>query len=158
MNESARLAQQVRLALFGEAWYGPSWSEILEGIPREAAVARPLPDVHTIAEIVLHTITWHDAIRRRILGETPEVSDAEDWPDRNPVDEASWNALVQQLLRTGRELVEAMTGFPPDRLQEPRPGLGPEETWYRLFCGQMQHILYHLGQVALLKKATRASG
>jgi hypothetical protein len=80
MNESERLAQQLDRALNGNAWHGPSWREALEGLGRDAALKRPIPEAHTIAEIVRHATTWHDVVTRRLQGETPEVSDAEDWP------------------------------------------------------------------------------
>jgi hypothetical protein len=39
----------------------------------------------------------------------------------------------------------------PERLQETRPGL--KDTWFELITGELQHVLYHAGQVGLLKKS-----
>jgi len=77
MNESERLADQLTKALNGDAWHGPSWSEALEGITREGALHRPITEAHSIAEIVLHATTWNDLVRRRLLGELPEVTETE---------------------------------------------------------------------------------
>ncbi len=151
MTESARLAAQLDRALEGEAWHGPAWAELLEDVSCRRAASRPIESAHTIAEIVLHSITWHKIVRRRLLGETPRVSAAQDWPDDVPGDEAAWQALVQELLESGRTLSATVAAFPAKRLREPRPAM--DETWYDLISGQLQHMLYHAGQVALLKKA-----
>jgi hypothetical protein len=151
MNESQRLADQVTRALNGDAWHGPSWREVLEGVTREAALHRPIPEAHTIAEILLHATTWHDVVRRRLEGETPEVSDAEDWPVASFTDEAGWSAAVARLYESGSALAATIGSFPPEKLQQKRPGL--DDSWYGLVLGELQHVLYHAGQVALLKKA-----
>lgn len=151
MNESQRLADQLTRALNGDAWHGPSWRETLDGVTREAALYRPIPEAHTIAETVLHATTWHDVVRRRLEGETPEVTDALDWPRPNFSDEAAWSAGVARLFETGKALTETVGRFPAEKLLEKRPGI--DDTWYALIIGELQHVLYHGGQVALLKKA-----
>lgn len=151
MNESERLAGQLTRALNGGAWHGPSWKEALEGIGREAAVHRPIPGAHTIAEVLLHTSTWHDVVRRRLEGESPEVSDAEDWPSAGFKDEGAWSAAVARLYETGTALAGTIQGFPAEKLHEKRPG--GDGTYYELMIGELQHVLYHAGQVGLLKKA-----
>src|SRR6266496_1690516 len=109
MNESERLADQLTRALNGNAWYGPSWREALEGITRDAALQRPIPEAHTIAEIVLHATTW------------PEVSDAQDWPAAVFPDEAAWRAAVARLFETGNALAATVARFPVEKLPENRP-------------------------------------
>lgn len=150
MNETRRLADQLDRALNGEAWHGPSWKEALDGVTFETAIQRPIPEAHSIAEIVLHSGTWHDVVRRRIEGESPQVSDAEDWPPP-PEKEAEWTAAVARLLDTGKALSATIAAFPVSRLEESRPGVN--DTWYGLLVGELQHVLYHAGQVALLRKA-----
>jgi len=151
MNESGRLADQLSKALNGDAWHGPSWRDVLEGLPREAALQRPIPDAHTIAEVLLHATSWNDIVRRRLQGESPKVSGAEDWPPASFADQESWFAALARFRESGRALVATVEGFPVESLNEKRPGT--QGTWYDLIVGQLQHLLYHAGQVALLKKA-----
>lgn len=151
MSEIERLAEQLHRGLNGGAWYGPSWREILDGLSREAALHRPIPEAHNIAEIVLHNTTWHDVVRRRLDGESPQVSDAEDWPETDFPDEAAWAKAVERMFETGRALCERIRRFPEERLPERRPGLS--DTWFGMISGELQHVLYHAGQAALLRKA-----
>lgn len=152
MSETKRLGKEISKALNGEAWHGPSWKEILDGVGREAAVYRPIPDGHTLAEVVLHATTWHDVVKRRLEGETPEVTGAEDWPVATFADEAAWSAAVARLFETGKALQATVEAFPEAKLHEMRTGVGA--SWYELISGELQHILYHAGQAAILKKAS----
>jgi len=151
MSESERLADQLQRALHGDAWHGPSWKDALEGVMREASFHRAIPEAHTIAEIVMHATTWHDVVRRRLNGETPQVPDAEDWPPGTIRDDAAWSAAVERLFETGDALIATVRAFPATRLHEHRPGL--DVTWFDMIAGELQHVTYHAGQVVMLKKA-----
>jgi DinB superfamily len=151
MNESQRIADQISKALNGDAWHGPSWREILDGVGRDAAVHRPIPEAHSIADVVLHATTWHDVVRRRLQGETPEITDALDWPKASLADEPAWDLVRARLFESGKGLTEIVASFPEAKLLEKRPGV--DGTWYELIIGELQHVLYHAGQAALLKKA-----
>jgi uncharacterized damage-inducible protein DinB len=150
MNESERLAREIEKALDGGAWHGPSWRETLNGVSRSTALRRPIAEGHTIAEIVLHVTTWHDVVRQRLAGENPDVSTEKDWPVANFASDDAWSAATRQALEGGLSLCDAIRRFPAARLHERRPGL--EETWFELISGQLQHTLYHLGQIGILKK------
>jgi hypothetical protein len=151
MSDSKRLARQMELILHGGAWHGPSWREALDGVSRAAAMERPIPEAHTIAEIVFHSTTWHEVVRRRLEGASPEVSAAEDWPLAEVPDEAAWDAAVARLFTTGDALCTAVGKFPSTQLHTERPGL--DDTWFGLILGQLEHMLYHAGQIGLLRKA-----
>jgi hypothetical protein len=157
MNESQRIANQLHRALSGgvngvpDAWHGPSWGEVLEGVTREAATHRPIPDAHTIAEIVMHAAAWHDIVRQRLEGQSPEVTDSTNWPPAAFTDETQWSAAVERLFTTGAALEKTIEDFPEKRLHEKRPSV--DGTWYELIIGGLQHVLYHAGQVGVLRKA-----
>jgi hypothetical protein len=152
MNECERFAGEMEKALNGGAWHGPSWRELLDGVSLKDAHHRPIAQAHTIGEIVAHETAWHDIVRKRIEGGgIPHVSDAEDWPSARFATDAAWSAAVERLFESGRALTEAIRRFPPERLGEKRPGL--DDPWYALISGQLQHVLYHAGQVGVLKKA-----
>jgi len=153
MGESARLADQLHKSLQSDAaWYGPSWKQTLEGVTFKDALNRPVAQGHSIGEIVLHTITWHEVATQRLSGGTPPQPTAEeDWRKAAFSSEKDWHAAVDQLFATGAALADAIAALPDTRLDEQRPNNAG--TWYNLACGMLQHDLYHLGQVGLLKKA-----
>jgi uncharacterized damage-inducible protein DinB len=154
MSECSRLADQIRRAFEGEAWHGDSILEILSGVSAKKAATRPLNDVHSIWELVLHISAWDDAVLRRTGGVAVNLSDAENFPAVKDTSEDAWRKTVDATKKTHDQLVKAVASFPDSRLQEQVPG--KKETYYNffyMFSGIVQHELYHAGQIAILKKA-----
>lgn len=151
MSEIKRIADQLKRAYEGPAWHGPSVLEALAGITAAQAARRPIPDAHSIWEIVLHVATWNDTVRRRALGEKVDVSDAEDWPAVTATDEESWARAKTRLDAAHGALLDVLATLPESRLDEALVPGG--STGYIQFHGVVQHDLYHAGQIAVLKKA-----
>jgi DinB superfamily len=152
--ETSRIADQLRRALEGEAWHGPALLEVLDGVGAAGAAARPLPDAHRIWEVVLHVAVWNDVARRRMAGEVVQPPPHEDWPAVTDVSPAAWLRTLAHLKQTHAALVEAVTACPDARLSEQVPGKEPDfYTLYYMLHGIVQHVLYHAGQIVILKKA-----
>jgi uncharacterized damage-inducible protein DinB len=155
MSETDRIADQFQRACAGPAWHGPSLGELLANVPAERAVAKPLPGVHSIWEIVLHVTAWQDVVCRRLAGETlPDLPPEQDWPAVTDSTPAAWRQTLDQLARSQERLREAMVRLPPDHLRAKVPG--KEYSGYGMLHGVIQHDLYHAGQIAILKKAAIA--
>jgi uncharacterized damage-inducible protein DinB len=151
-REIARLEEQLRLALEGEAWHGPSVLEALAGVSAEQASSHPIPGAHSIWELVLHIGSAYDLVLRRLAGDGRQLTPEEDWPSCPPVTLENWEQAVEALRRLNRQLREAVRAFPAERLDEPlAPGV--PHTAYTQFIGVTQHNLYHAGQISLLKRA-----
>ena len=152
-DEIDRIVDQMERAFEGDAWHGSSISEILSCITADQAAAHPIPEAHSIWEIVLHTSVWQRTVRERLQGR-PIVSlpDDEDWPPVTDTSSDAWTAAASEL-RTEYELLRAETLKWRDRdLSETTEG--QRYTAYEMLHGVIQHNLYHAGQIALLKKAT----
>jgi uncharacterized damage-inducible protein DinB len=146
--ETARIADQLHRMYAGSAWHGPSLTEILSDINEERAARRPLPTAHTIWELVLHITAWIRIGRERLSAtQTRDHTDEENWPRMS----GSWQDALALLAREERELENAILSFPADRLNEAAPARDPQ-TFYILLHGVVQHIAYHAGQIAILKK------
>jgi uncharacterized damage-inducible protein DinB len=155
-NEFTRIVDQLRRAYTGEAWHGPSLMEALDGVSAEAAAKKPIPNAHSIWELVLHITTWVNVTRRRFQGEAVQVSEAEDFPPVAETSEAAWRAALAGLQKANHDLIAAIAaaGDEPDfvkRLNATVPG--KDHSVYVLLHGIVQHNLYHAGQIVLLKKA-----
>ena len=153
MSESARLADQIRRAFDGEAWHGDSLMEILAGVNAKTAAAKPVPNAHSIWELLLHIAAWDGAAIRRALGHAVQLSDAETFPPIEDTSDAAWRSDIETVKQKHDELVETVASFPESRLHVQVPG--KKEAYYNfyyLFSGIVQHELYHAGQIALLKK------
>ncbi len=77
-GEARRLEEQLRRALEGKAWHGPSVLESVAGVSAEQAAAHPVPGAHSIWELVLHLGTDYSLVLRRLAGNGRPLSPAED--------------------------------------------------------------------------------
>ena len=152
--EVERIADQIERALEGEAWHGPSLREALEGVSAEVAAARPIASAHSIWEIVHHLAAWNSAIRGRVGGERVDTPAEGDWPPVEDASEAGWSRALEWLDDGSRQVLEAVRRVPDTRLDEPLME-GGKTSAYRTLHGYIQHVLYHAGQIVLLKKAGR---
>ena len=151
-TEVNRLEEQLRRALEGEAWHGPSVLESLAGLSAAQAASHPIAGAHSIWELVLHLSSDYDLVLRRLAGDGRQLTAAEDWPACPASTEENWQQTLQELKLLNKKLRQAVRDFPVERLDDP---LVPEVpyTAHTQFIGVTQHNLYHAGQIALLKRA-----
>jgi len=153
VNESTRIADQLRRAFDGSAWHGPSVLELLEDVDAAAAAARPVPRVHSIWELMLHIAAWDRAALVRLSGKKWQPSGPENFPPVSTPTQAAWRKAIAQTKRTHEELVKVVAALPESRLRDRVPG--KRYDFYHMLHGIAQHELYHAGQIAILKKATK---
>jgi uncharacterized damage-inducible protein DinB len=153
MTELQHLTDTIRRAYEGDAWHGPSLSEVLEGIDAVRA-SEKIGDAHTIWELTLHITAWLDIVRRRLEGEKLDDSNLtmrDDWPPApKEVTEAKWAETKDALEQASRKLLETVKSFPESKLED--QVLGRDYSYSVMLHGAAQHSLYHAGQISLLKK------
>ncbi len=153
MSQTARLADQIRRAFEGDAWHGDSVLELLPGVDAQTAAVRPIPNAHTIWELLLHIAAWDGAVIRRTAGTAVKLTDEQNFPAVTDTSEAAWRQTLESVKETHDELVRVVSAFPDSRLGEQVPGKTQDYyDFYYMFSGIVQHELYHAGQIALLKK------
>ena len=151
MTETERIVDQLRRSWGGDAWHGPSLSELLTGVDAAKAAARPIPGTHSIWELVGHITTDYRTVASRLKewhGRDP--SDAENFPPVADASEKAWSAAREALARAQRDLEATISSWPESRLNDQVPD--KPYSVYVMLHGTIQHGLYHGGQIALLKK------
>ncbi len=152
MSEIDRIVDQLKRSWGGDAWHGPSLSELLADVDAAKAAAHPVAGAHSIWELALHVATWDRTVANRLKewnGRDP--SDAENFSEVKDTTEAAWKSARETLASAHRELEEAVSSWPEDHLGETVPD--KPYSVYVMLHGAAQHELYHGGQIALLKKA-----
>lgn len=147
----ALLAEQLRRAFEGDAWHGPAVLELLQDVDAFTAAAKPLPDVHSIWELLFHIEAWDGAALRRLAGEKTQLTGVANFPVVPKPREVAWRKAVAHAQRTHNRLVKAVASLPESRLGDRVPG--KKYDFYFMLHGIAQHELYHAGQIAILKKA-----
>lgn len=158
-TECNRIAYQLASTINGEAWYGDSLRQILEGVTAKQAQARPMPNAHSIWELLCHVDAWVKfalgAINGVPIPAWPAMPVELDWPPVTDTSEAAWKQAVNSFFSDHLQLVEKIKAFPDERLEATVPGR--TYNFYRLFQSTTQHAVYHSGQIALLKKLERSA-
>jgi len=152
ISESALLADQLRRAFEGSAWHGPAVLELLKGMNATEAAAKPLPNAHSIWELLLHVAAWDHAALRRLKGDKFQPEGTANFPlVPKRATEAEWRKAVARARGTHDILVKTVAALPESRLRDRVPGKRCNFSF--MLQGVAQHELYHAGQIALLKKA-----
>lgn len=145
------LADQLERSLHGGAWHGPALAEVLNGLEFTLAGWRLRPGFHSIAEVVGHLTFWIEDVHGRLPGaaESP-IPALSDWVHPEPESDHDWQAALARLEAAHQRLQTAMQSTDDAQLDLPVPGSDP--TLRGLLLGTLQHIAYHGGQIALLRK------
>ncbi|MBA3342189.1 MAG: DinB family protein [Gemmatimonadaceae bacterium] len=150
MTQAEMIADELRRALLGEAWHGPSLYELLEGVTADQAVQRPIAAAHNIWELVLHITSWANIALRRIAGGQVEPFGGEDWPVPGGASAEQWAAIRAELTASHERLRKVVLGLTDQRLATSAPQ--SSRSVAAMLHGVVQHAAYHGGQIALLKK------
>jgi uncharacterized damage-inducible protein DinB len=152
------LRQDLHAVYDGDPWHGSSITTVLEGINADVAAKRPLPNAHTIWELVLHMAVWTREVASRVRGADAK-NPPEDWPaPRFGGGEEAWQAAKDDLAAAQNELERAVDALEPSDLlrwvgDQRDPSLGTGLPVGTVIRGLMQHHAYHEGQISLLKRA-----
>lgn len=150
MNETERIKDQLQRAFDGESWTGPPVMEVLKDIEPLKAASKPVPNAHSIWEILEHMNSTIQAAVRRMRGEKILLTDEEDWPKVTDTSEKAWGDLVERFRANHNELMSEVSKLKPEQLND--PVLEGFSSYYVSLHGIVQHNQYHLGQISILKK------
>jgi hypothetical protein len=151
MAEINRILSQYDSVLRGAAWHGDPMWQILDGISAQTAAARRLPNTHTIWEIVMHMIFWEEVVIERLHGRRAGLIEERNFPPMPEITETNWHHTLDQLCASNAKFREALSKLDPAKLDE--LSAAGKRTYYSEAHGLIEHHIYHLGQIALLKKA-----
>ena len=152
MSELKRIDDQLQRMFEGDAWHGPSVMAALKGVDAETAAAHPIPGAHSIWELVHHLTTWLEIPRKRVEERRAiEARPAKDWPPVRETGEIAWKEALDRLRQAYQAFREMLARIDETRIEETSPGRSYPN--YVLLHGVVQHLAYHCGQIALLKKA-----
>ena len=150
MSAIQRILDHYDDVLNGSPWHGdPVW-QVLDGISAEAAAARPFPGSHTIWEILMHMIFWEGVAARRLTGLRAGLVEELNFPPMPEPTEENWRTTRDQFRLSNQHFRQALGKLDPTKLDELTAA--GKRTYYAEAHGLIEHHVYHLGQLVLLKK------
>ena len=150
MAERQRTLELVDRAYRAKAWHGPALLETLDGVTPAMAAKRVVRGAHTIWELVDHVASWNAIVALRLAGEQPQVTPELNFPKTQAPTAAAWKRSLARLAASQRRFRSAVARFQVAQLGRIRPGT--KTSWNVLIHGQIQHQLYHAGQIAMLRR------
>jgi uncharacterized damage-inducible protein DinB len=162
MSVRANLSQKLLTVWNGEPWYGSSSSAILKGVTAAEALAHPLPGAQSIWETLLHITAWTEETTSRMNGAESKAPARGDWPAVKGSTQDEWIAAQTDLLNARKALLAAIEKSHEESmfLQVPKkddPMHANGATRADTVSGLADHDVYHLGQIAILKKSLKSS-
>lgn len=151
-KEILYITAQLKDAFEGDPWFGRNAKSLLAEIDEEIAFDKPNQQ-HSILQLVWHMITWREFVISRLKkDETKELHyfETNDWRILDHTHKTLWHQGLQRLYETQDELIEIIGKKDDDLLNDI-----VEERNYnfrKLLNGVLQHDIYHLGQIAYIKK------
>ena len=152
-SEASFIADQLHRAFYGGAWHGPALLELLQDVDAATASRKPIENVHSIWELVLHVEVWDRAAMVRLGGEKYQPKGTDNFPSVITPKEREWRKAVASVKRTHDLLVNIVAGLAAERLSDRVPG--KRYDFAHMLHGIAQHELYHAGQIAILKKVSK---
>lgn len=138
----------------GEPWYGKSLMAVLAAADPANVFKKSKPSGHAAWEIVHHLYAWRNLMAKRLNGDGNSniaTNSADDWaPLPAEKTAATWEALIKKLEQNQQELVKGLSKWNDESLDQ--PFAGTEYTLRTFLNGQIQHDIYHIGQIALAIK------
>ena len=150
-NELKMYAAQLNENFAGEPWFGRNIQAILKEINEEIASQKPNGQ-HSILELLYHMINWRLFTINRLEKSSATVKSFEenDWQVLDHQDKSLWQKGIDQLNDTQQRLLNLINTMKDEDLQSPVHERDYENR--TLINGIIQHDIYHLGQIAYIKK------
>ena len=145
------LRKQLTGHFDGQAWYGPNLMDSLSDI--DFSVIEKKVGRHSIKDLVAHLINWRQfAIEKLAQNEDfdIQVNSAQDWMPEELLRDISWSNLMELLEITQNNLLKAIDNLDQELLEQPVSGR--QYNYQYLLFGIIQHDIYHLGQINLIKR------
>ena len=136
----------------GDPWFGRSVKKVVAEVDAKTSIQKPNQQ-HSILELIYHMLNWREFVISRLQsGNDKPIKyfDKNDWRELDHHDESLWEKGLQLLENTQQLLVVLLSNLEDDVLSKQ---VADREYNYRfLLHGMIQHDIYHLGQIAYLKK------
>ena len=155
--------EQIRRTHAGDPWYGSPRARFLQDLDASDAALRPMGSAFSVWELVLHMTAWTNEVRRRLAGHAPGEPTEGDWPTVGEPTEERWQAAQLRLEESHSALVADVSRLTEADVRRPvgeqrDSALGTGVTIGGMLVGIAQHDAYHIGQLALLRRALAHAG
>jgi uncharacterized damage-inducible protein DinB len=138
------------------AWFGDTYLEKLQDVTEQEAFTPPAKGIHSIAELISHVIYWRSTILKKLKGDKDyqgSVDSPDNWIPLDKLKAKGWQNILKDFDESQKQLVKLLGNVKPEFFKDQ---YSPGNSWEYVTEGIVQHDVYHLGQVGLVKKMLRS--
>src|SRR5438876_8082960 len=151
-KETQSTISNLQNVLSGEPWFGRSVYSLLEEIDTSKIYTKPDENSHSLADLLYHLLTWAEFTLKSLERAGEEEIRAIEKLDWRKIDPAihSWEKGLNELKSVHEKIILVLKDKDDEFLSE--------KVEYRkynfrvLLNGLIEHNIYHLGQIAYVKK------
>ena len=143
---------QLRDIQSGITWYDDNFEKKIASLAEEKAFERPIPEIHSVAELISHIWVWRmDTIKKfKGLQSNLTIESSENWKSNEELRIIGWEKLKSDLTKSQIELTNLLADKTDDYLENNKYE-GKYSLKY-MVEGIIHHDLYHLGQIGITIK------
>jgi uncharacterized damage-inducible protein DinB len=152
-KETQYIIKSFKATLSGQPWFGRAVYEILKDVDESKVNTKPNGKEHSMIELLWHINTWAEFTLGSLENRTVEqmkTIEANDWRNIDPKIH-TWKKGIEQLKAIHNKIIELIKQKEDDGFLSDIVPLRKYNFRF-LLNGLIQHNIYHLGQVAYLKK------
>lgn len=136
----------------GNPWYGENIVTKLDQLTDAIAFARPVPGMHSVGEVVAHMTYWRQSLIKRFQQDSSfraSVDSEDNWKDLAQLKALGWEGVRSAFAESQEAMVRLLSQQPDDILDRE---YSEGKTYDYLIRGVLDHDVYHLGQIGLIRK------
>ena len=153
MKTTQLIAKQLRDVYTDGNWTWATLKEKIEDVTWKEAT-KQIYGLNTIATLVFHINYYTHEVANALEGQPFTASDKLAFTHPPITNEEDWQNILKGVFTDGERLAQQIEKLDDvilyDYFQEEKYG-----SYYRNFCGIIEHFHYHLGQIVVIKKILR---
>jgi uncharacterized damage-inducible protein DinB len=137
----------------GASWVDENFIKKLHDVTAENSIEKPIKNLHSIMELVAHIVSWRKIFIERLKGNFNAkigMNSPEDWIPSEKLNADNWGNIFYELEQTQMDLIEQLR-LKDDSILDTSVGDSGYDFQF-LIEGMIQHDVYHLGQIGIVKK------
>jgi len=145
--------QQLTDIMNADLWLDENFEKKLSQVQKDQVFKRPIPELHSVAELLSHLYEWRIDLIGRLKGYPRSIEDDNDprnWKTNDILKAEGWENLYNNFQKSQQEIVSFLKTKDDRYLDEIYPH--SDYTYKYVVKGLIHHDCYHLGQLGLTIK------
>lgn len=146
------IIRQLREVMDADIWLDENFDKKLSQVKENEVFTRPIPEIHSVAELISHLHEWRLETISRLKGNKQGFveDDPRNWRTNDELKTVGWENLKRNFYESQQQLIDFLAIKDDDYLEEKYAHYAYNYKY--LAQGMIHHDMYHLGQLGITIK------